>query len=141
MPIYDANPWSPACEAPVLRREDNKFEPAENPVEVIRSILAAGPVRVKEFRRLARARGVSLTQLIRVAYQAGARCRKCGPWGPKGYCVWELVGPEYVGLIQRPNRRGYYAHVWIAGREVQVKLSDELEEAQQRLNELRNSSS
>ncbi len=108
-----------------------KFELTMDPVGAIRSILAEGDVPAKEFRRLAREAGVPTGsyRLYQWAKIAGAHARKRGPVGEGGYWVWSLARDEEQGLVTRPGRKGFYAHFWHRGREIQEKLSDDLAEA------------
>ena len=108
----------------------------EEPMAVIRDILKGGPVSAREFRKLASRRGVSLHDLYKLARQAGAKCRKVGPVGPRGFWVWELDRPENFRIVRIPGRRGFYAKFWHRGRAIQKKLADDLETAKRRLEAL-----
>jgi hypothetical protein len=106
--------------------------------QIIRQILANGPLPAKEFHQKAHAAGVPKQGIYQLARQAGARSRRAGGVGAKGYEVWALEKDLLEhGLLQRRNRKGYYAYVWQNGKEVQVKLDDDLEKAKQKLQELK----
>jgi integrase len=116
---------------------DPKISP-EAAVLVIRLILAKGPLPAKVFHQKARAAGLPSQGIYRLARQAGARSHRAGGVGAKGYEEWALE-EDFLecGLIQRRNRKGYYAHIWQNGKEVQVKLDDDLEKAKEKLKELK----
>jgi integrase len=108
----------------------------ENPISVIRDILADGPVPAPEFRELARRRGVSMHDFYKLTRQAGAKCRKTGPVGAGGAWVWELHRPETHGICRFPGRKGFYARICHRGRQIQRKLADDLQTAKRRMRDL-----
>src|SRR5437016_5450803 len=104
---------------------------ADDPVAVVREILAKGPVPAPEFRRLCHEHGIPKKKIPAAAQAAGAECRRHGRPGEGGW-VWTLTRPPDDGIITRPGRRGFYAHVFRDGKEVQQKLGDTIEEARAR---------
>jgi hypothetical protein len=107
-----------------------------DPVAAVREILAGGPVPAPEFRRLAREQGIPVKGIPKAVEAAGARYRRDGRPGEGGW-VYELTTSEGEGIIERPGRKGFYAHFFFHGREIQCKLADDLETATVRLAELR----
>jgi integrase len=110
----------------------------EAAVEAIRQILAKGPFPAKVFHKKARAAGLPSQGIYRLARLAGARSHRVGGISGKGYEEWTLEETLLEGgIIQRRNRTGYYAKIWQNGKEVQVKLDDDLERAKEKLKELK----
>jgi hypothetical protein len=110
----------------------------EDPLAVIRLILANGSVPAKEFHQLIRIHCIPVHDVYVLLRQAGAKCRRIGSIGAGGYWVWELSRPQHFGIITRKDRKGYYARFWDRqrGKEVQKKLADDLETAKRRLADL-----
>jgi hypothetical protein len=109
---------------------------AHDPVQVVRDILAAGPLSPPDFRRLANERGVSFRALPKAARLAGAECRRHGAPG-KGGWVWDLRSGIDRFIVTKPNRSGYYCdNLFLRGKEIQHKLADDLPAARVRVAEL-----
>lgn len=97
---------------------------ADDPVAVVREILAGGPVPAPEFRERAYERGIPKKEIGKACRDAGADCVRYGPPGAGGW-QWQLGKPEDFGIIKRPNRRGLHAKFFFRGREIQRKLTDD----------------
>jgi hypothetical protein len=106
---------------------------ADDPVGVVRDVLANGPVSPAEFKRLTHERGVSVKLLPKAA---GARCVRTGGIG-QGSWAWVLSVPIDHFITTKPRRKGYYANnLFVRGKEVQCKLADDLEAARELAREL-----
>lgn len=113
---------------------------ADDPVEVVKRILAGGPIPAPEFRRLAHEMGIPVKMIPAAAEAAGAKCRRIGVAFERrgnGGWVWELTGPPDQGIITKGNRKGYYANFFFHGKQVREKLGNDLETARARMAELR----
>lgn len=108
----------------------------EAPEIIVRDILANGPLPPAEFRRLAHERGIPVKNIGKAAKAAGAECRRIGPPGKDGW-LWMLSAPADDGIVTRSGRAGFYAHFFRHGQEVQQKLGDTIEEARERMKELK----
>lgn len=109
---------------------------ADDPVDVIRAILAAGPVPAPEFRRLAHEQGVPVKEIPKAAKAAGAECRRLGRPGEGGW-IWALTSLADQGIVTRKGRKGFYAKFMFHGKEIQQWLADDLDTARARLVELK----
>jgi hypothetical protein len=109
---------------------------ARDPVQVVRDLLADGPLPPADFRRMANERGVSFRALPKAARLAGAECRRYGPVGKGGY-VWEMRSGVDRFIKTYPNRNGYYCdNLFLRGKEIQCKLGNDLDTARVRVAEL-----
>ncbi len=106
--------------------------------EVIREVLAGGPLRAEEFRRRLAAAGVDPHCAANAGRLAGAHSYRAGGFGKAGWWEWALLEhlPKDRGLITLPGRQGFYAHVYQDGRQILRKLADDRLEAQKRLAQL-----
>ena len=78
---------------------------ARDPVQVVRDILADGPLNPADFRRMANERGVSFRELPKAARLAGAECRRTGRPG-EGAWVWQIRTDIDRFITTKPNRSG-----------------------------------
>lgn len=109
---------------------------ARDPVQVVRDILADGPLSAPDFRRMANERGVSFRSLPKAARLAGAECRRIGRPGG-GAWLWDLRHGVDRFITTKPNRKGYYCdNLFLRGKEIQCKLADDLPAARVRVAEL-----
>src|SRR5262249_49428387 len=109
---------------------------AHDPAAVVKDILANGPLLVGAFRKLAHQRGIPVKDINKAADAAGAHRRRQGRPGEGGW-VMTLEQPADEGIITRPGRQGFYAHVTSHGKEVQQKLGNTIEEARERMARLK----
>jgi hypothetical protein len=114
---------------------------AEDPVAVIRDILAAGPVPAPLFRRLAHERGVPVKEIPKATKALGAQCHRNGAPGKAGRgnggWVWVLDWPYDHFIVKKPGRKGYYANnLYFRGKEIQHKLADDIDAARLKIAEV-----
>lgn len=103
----------------------------ERAMEVIRELLAAGPMRASLFRAECRRRGLPVKHLGKIARAAGALHWKVGGIGSAGGMVWGMREhfPRDYGVTTRKDRGGYWAQVDVGGLSFRHKVGESIEEA------------
>lgn len=113
-------------------------DPADDPVAVIKDILSDGPMMPAQFRKECHRRGVSVKKIAPACRAAGAACIRTDSRPGKGGWLWTLTPTTDRNITTKPNRRGYYSdNLFLNGKEIQIKLADDLQTARKRIVELR----
>jgi hypothetical protein len=93
-------PHSREAEQAVLGGRGGGGAPADprngtNAVEVLKAILATGPVRAEDVKKETRQAGVAENTLFRAKAMVGVRSRRVG-FGPTGVWQWSLAEPSVI---------------------------------------------